>query len=391
MKKLLILNGSHSDIPLIEAGKKLGFHVITAGNDPSLIGHSYSDEYYKVDFSDKEKVLEVAKDLKIDAICSCANDFGIITASYVAEKMNLPGHDSFETTYKLHHKDTFRQITKKYNIHSPIAQSFHSVEETNKAISSIQYPVIVKPVDLTGGKGISRANNNEEMKQAIIKAFQMTRVNTIVVEPFLFGTMHSFSTFIVNQKIVAFFSDNEYTYKNPYLISSSAGPATNIEEYKNILIFDMEKLAQELKLVDGIFHAQYILSNNTPYIIEITRRCSGDFYSLPVEYARDIPWSEMIVRAESGMPIENYLMYEPQRYGGRHCIMGDRNGIVKDVIISEDIKNNIYDKFIWWKSGYKIENYLKDKLGVLFLKFDSEKEMLDKINRITDLVKVIYI
>ena len=114
-KKLLILNGSHSDIPLIQAGHKLGFHVITAGNDPDLIGHSYSDEYCCVDFSDKQKVLELSLKLNIDAICSCANDFGIITASYVAEKLNIPGHDPFETTYKLHHKDTFREITFTYS------------------------------------------------------------------------------------------------------------------------------------------------------------------------------------------------------------------------------------------------------------------------------------
>ena len=44
-KKLLILNGSHSDIPLIQAGKALGYYVITTGNNPDLIGHQYSDEY----------------------------------------------------------------------------------------------------------------------------------------------------------------------------------------------------------------------------------------------------------------------------------------------------------------------------------------------------------
>ncbi len=101
-KKLLIAGGGHSDIPLIKAGKELGFHVITTGNNKDALGHKYSDEYHYGDFSNKEEILELAKKLKIDAICACSNDFSAITASYVAEKMGLSGHDSYETTLLLH-------------------------------------------------------------------------------------------------------------------------------------------------------------------------------------------------------------------------------------------------------------------------------------------------
>ena len=85
-KKLLILNGSHSEIPLIKSAKSLGFYVITTGNYPKLIGHQYSDEYWFADYSDKGAVLDIAKKLNVDAVCSCANDFGIITASYVSKR-----------------------------------------------------------------------------------------------------------------------------------------------------------------------------------------------------------------------------------------------------------------------------------------------------------------
>ena len=80
--------------PLILAAKKLGFRVITTGNAPELVGHAYADEYYYADFSDKDEVLTLAREQRIDAICACANDFGAITAAYVAEEMGLPGHDA---------------------------------------------------------------------------------------------------------------------------------------------------------------------------------------------------------------------------------------------------------------------------------------------------------
>ena len=112
MKKLLVLNGSHSDIPLIKAGKELGYYVITSGNNPALIGHNYSDEYVYGDFSDPEGMLQIFKDKGIDAVCSCANDFGAITAAYLSDNLNLPGHDSYEDTLTLHHKDKFKTFSK---------------------------------------------------------------------------------------------------------------------------------------------------------------------------------------------------------------------------------------------------------------------------------------
>lgn len=331
----------------------------------------------------------MAETQKIDAIVSCCNDFGIITAAYVGEKLNLPGHDSFETACKLHHKDTFRQLVEKYNLHAPRAVAFDSAEKAYAV--KMNFPLIVKPIDLSSGMGVTKVSNTSELIPAVDKAFNMSRAGKIVIEPFIEGTAHSFSTFLINRKVAAYFSDNEYTFKNPFLISSSAGPATAIDKVKNILISDIEKLAQELNLVDGIFHVQYILRENQPYILEATRRTSGDLYSIPVEYALKIPWSKMTVQAEIGMPVEK--LPQPQNvqlFAGRHCIMGDRNGTVKDVEISEELKENIFDKLLWYKRGFQIENYLKDKLGILFLKFGTEAEMLSKINRITELVKVVY-
>ena len=118
-KKLMVLNGSHSDLPLILRGNKLGFEVITLGNDSSLIGHTYADKHIDIDYSNEEDVCECARYEKIDYICSCANGLGIFSACYTAEKLGLPGHDSYEVCYILHHKDKFKDFVRKYNVLSP--------------------------------------------------------------------------------------------------------------------------------------------------------------------------------------------------------------------------------------------------------------------------------
>ncbi|MGN0495452.1 MAG: acetyl-CoA carboxylase biotin carboxylase subunit family protein [Lachnospiraceae bacterium] len=392
MKKLLVLNGSHSDIPLIKAGKELGYYVITTGNRPELIGHQYGDEYVYGDFSNVEEMYKIFRNYDLDGVCACANDFGAITASYLADKLGLPGHDSYETTLILHHKDKFKEFSKKYDIPTPLAESFLDVETTVKYGDTVDYPVMVKPIDLTGGKGVTRVCKKEDYRDAIEHAFSISKAKKIVVEPYIEGTQHSFSTFLVKGKVAAYFSDNEYSMDNPFLVSTSCGPATNVEYAEKILIDTAEKIADVLQLRDGVFHYQYIRDkNNFPHILEITRRCSGDLYNVPVEHATGIEWAKWIVKTELGYSCDDFPIGKKQTImGGRHCIMGRRNGIVKDVYISPDIKENIYDEFMWWTPGYAIENYMVDKVGIVFLQFSDYDEMIEKTEHIDDYIKIIY-
>ena len=147
-KKLLIAGGSHSDIPLIQSGKKLGYHVITSGNNKNDIGHKYADETHLEDFSNKEAMLDLAKKLKIDAICSSSNDFSVITSTYIAEKLGLQGHDSYETTEKLHHKDKFKKFALENKLLVPNSLSFDTIENTRNHLNKIKYRQFFQLLDI---------------------------------------------------------------------------------------------------------------------------------------------------------------------------------------------------------------------------------------------------
>ena len=388
-KRLLILNGSHSDIPLINAAKKLGYYVITTGNLPNLIGHAYADEYHSCDFSDVKAVLKLAEKLKIDGVVSCTNDFGLIAASYVGEKLGLPGHDTYENSLTLHHKNRFKKVAQANEIPVARTQFFNSKHDALEWFEPGLLPLIVKPVDLTGGKGVSKAESHEDYVKAVHIAFDQSRVGHIVVEEFIVGTQHSFSTFIVDHKVVFSFSDNEFSYLNPFLVSTSSSPALFIDEVRDQLIASIEKMAELLHLRDGLFHLQYILdAQHKLYIIEPTRRCSGDLYPYPVNYALKIDWPHWIVKAESGIDCKDFPRTQQQGFCGRHCIMSPRNGIMKNVIVDPSLKENIYDELLWWKPGDVVDNYLVQKMGIYCLRYDSMEEMISKTNNITNLVRV---
>lgn len=389
-KKILILNGSRSDVPLILAAKKLGFYVITSGNNPDLIGHSFSDKYICVDYSDKEAILKLAQEEKIDSICSAANDFGAITAAYVGEKLGMSGHDPYETALIVHHKNKFKKFAEKHNILTPKAYSFDDEKAALNFAKSYSGKVIIKPIDLGGGKGISVATTTNEKIASIRNAFLCSKAKHIVIEQFIEGQLHSVSTFIINQKVVAYYSNDEFPYIYPYSVASSLGPADDVDTAINIVIQQAEKLASLLQLCDGVLHLQYISGKDRiPYIIEFTRRCPGDLYNYPIERALGFPWTEWLVRAECGFDCSGIPRNTIQQgYTGRYRIMTKKNGIIKSVWISAELKKHCFDQLMWWKPGMEITNYLEEPLGIICYEFDSREEAINVINNIDKYVKV---
>ena len=397
-KKLLLLGGSHAEIPLIHAAHELGWYVITTGNNRDGLGHPYADKTVFADFSDKNAMLELASNEGVQAVCSGCNDFALLSTVYVCEKLGLPGHDSYATSLELHHKDKYRALATRLGIPTPQAITVKVAEKCSSemrkdfdtAIAQLTFPIIVKPVDLTGGKGIHRAANIEEARAAYKDACSRTRQDHIVVEEFVQGTNHGFSAMLVKGKVAFAFSDNEQYYLNKYMVSGANSPSTTSAAGLAKLRDYSERIARELHLVDGILHIQYIeRADGTPVIIEICRRPPGDLYIKFVKYATGIDHPKFIVMAETGMDISGIADIPTQGFWLRHCIMADREGIVHDVTFAPEIQKNIVEKFLWYKPGEQITDKLLYKAGIVFFKFDTLAEMQDKTARMTDLARII--
>lgn len=403
-KKMLLLGGSHAEIPLIQAAQALGWYVITTGNNRDGLGHPYADKTVFANYSDKDAMLELARAEGVQAVCSGCNDFALLSTVYVCEKLELPGHDSYATSLEIHHKDKYRALATRLGIPTPRALTVAVANSENDAglncanfdaaIASLTFPIIVKPVDLTGGKGIHRAANLEEAREAYKDACSRTRQDHIVVEEFVQGTNHGFSAMLVKGKVAFAFADNEQYYINKYLVSGANSPSTSGSETLAKLRDYSERIAQDLHLVDGILHIQYIeRADETPVIIEICRRPPGDLYIKFVKYATGIDYPKFIVMAETGEDISGIADVPTQGYWLRHCIMAGpdiANGsTVRDVTFSPEIQSNIVEKFLWYKPGDVVADKLTYKAGIVFFKFESLAEMQDKTARMTDLAKIV--
>lgn len=376
MKKALILNTSHNDLGMIHALKSMGFYVIAIGGTPGLIGQKYVDEYHQMDYSQKEKVCEFAKQLGIDAICSCCNDLGVITASYVAEKLGLPGHDTYENTLIMHHKDRFKEFAIKNGIQTPHSKYFTDIDEAYSYCLNAEYPLIVKPTDLSAGRGVSFIQNTEMALDALKNAFEKSRIKHIVIEPYIDGSQHALCTFIKNKKVVAFCSNNEYSFTNPYRVEIDTYPSSNYNEVKDFLIAQAEKMTSLLDLKDGILSMQYRMKDGKPYIIEAMRRVLGNLYMIPANKLTNMDWDYWEARTHCGLDIDEFPKNVEQKgVWAYRTIMASKNGEVKELVIPEKFKKYIFDEYRIWEPGYVVKDYMNEPLSFLFMKFDSKNEM----------------
>ncbi len=374
-RKLMMLSANFSEIPLILAAKEQGFYVVTTGNNPKQPAHKFADAYAPHDYSDYEGMVALAKDLGITAISQGCSDNCALTAAYMGEKLGLKGHDTFENAKIIHRKTDFKKFTASHGIKSPLARYFCSLEQALAFDTEGLYPLIVKPTDQAGGKGVSKVLNRGEYENALKFAFDRTRAGEVVVEAFIEGTLHSLSTFLVDQKVVAWSTFNDYSYANQFMTNSGICPADNWELAIDVLIQETEKVAQKLQLVDGLLHMQYIMQENEPWIIEMMRRTPGNNCTTASSRATGINWRDWIIRAEAGMDCHGIPPTRmTEKYYGYHAIMSDCNGVFDYLDIDPTFKNKVLDIVMYEPSGAEITNYLYEKMGVVQFCLDSKAE-----------------
>ena len=184
-KRLLLLGGSRYLLPVIEAAKKLGIYTISCDYLPDNIAHRYSDDYCNVSIIDKDAVLEAAKQLEVDGVMSFACDPGVATAAYVAEKLGLPACGPYESVSILQNKGRFRRFLAENGFNVPMAKGYHDIEQALQEKDLFHWPVIVKPTDSAGSKGVTRVDDPAKLEDSIRYALSFSHSDEFIIEDFL--------------------------------------------------------------------------------------------------------------------------------------------------------------------------------------------------------------
>jgi len=387
---VLITGGSHAEIPLIDALHKIGYSVISTGLNKDGPGHKVADTYELADFSDKEEMLRLAKKYNISGVISGCNDFAYLSAAYVAAQLGLKGYDEMKTATLIHHKDAFRQLQKDCGVRYPEFVVCRSVNELHTVQETLKLPVVVKPVDLTGGKGVEVCYTWEAVKRQFHDAIKLTREVQIIIEEYIDGENHGTSMLLKDGRAVFSFFDNEEYFKNKYLVSGAYSPSNLTNEQKEDVVEQVERLAQRAKLCDGLFHCQFIIdAAGLPYLIDPCRRAPGDLYIKLVSYATGIDYPMAIIKSQLGLSMDNELAFIPvDRCIARECMMAEANGFIQRIVIDPDYEDHIIEKVQWLYPGDKIDNYMTYKAGIVFFEYPNGEELRKRMSNLYDHVRI---
>ena len=385
----MLLGGLRYLLPVIEEAHKLGVYVITADYLPNNIAHKYSDEYCNVSIIDKAAVLKAAQNLKIDGILSHAVDPGVVSAAYVAEKMGLPFQCSYKAACILQDKSLFRKFLAENGFNCPKAKGYDNSEDALKDIDFFNWPVIVKPVDSAGSKGVTKVEDKDNLRYAIEFALSESHNGHFIIEDFLEkeGLSAGSESFVVDGKLLynGFYDqyfDNEAV--NPYAPSAEIWPSAKEPRYLDEIRSELQRLFTLLNIKTGLFNVEWrVCKNGKAYLMEVSPRAGGNRLAEMLNYAADVNIIEAEVRKAVGLPVQE--IHEPN-YKGHFAIQvlhSDKAGLFERIDIGEQFrKKHLLEEEIRVSPGDKVAPFTgaNASIGTLFLRFESREELEEALN-----------
>ena len=385
-KKLMLLGGLRYLLPVIEAAHRHGIHVITVDYLPDNIAHKYSDEYHNVSIIDKEAVLKLAQELQIDGIMSFAVDPGVVAAAYTAEQMGLPFQCSYEAACILQDKSRFRKFLAENGFNVPNARGYSEGDDALKDIDYFNWPVIVKPVDSAGSKGVTRVDDPADLTAAIAHALDCSPSRHYIIEDFLEkkGPSMGDECFVVNGKLLynAFydqFFDNEAV--NPYAPSGEFWPSAMDKEHEQEFKDQLQRLFDLLNVKTGMFNVECrVCTDGKAYLMEVSPRAGGNRLAEMLNYAADVDIieAEVCASVELSLPV----VHEPN-YKGYYAIYvlhSEQNGIFKELIIDPKFdREHVIERDLCVTPGDTVSAFTgaNQSLGTIFLHFVTRDELDD--------------
>lgn len=377
MKNILLCDANFCVLPIVQSIMSKRYTLSVVGSLLSDPAHEIADKSIPINYSDVDVLYNHILKESYDYIVPGCNDRSYLSLAKIAEKLNYPGFDKYETVLTIHHKDKFKKIAKKHNY--PVPRAVNEFSEIN----NLKFPIIIKPVDSFSGKGTNKVEKIEDVQKYWDEAKEFSTTGDIVAEEFVEGKLYSHSAFIKNKKIVIDFFVNEYCTVYPYQVNSSNIATKLSKKVQEGLREWTEQFAQDLDLVDGLVHTQFISDNDIFSLIEIARRCPGDLYSQLIQKSTGVNYAELYSMPFIGEELPDSLS-KYKKHFSRHTVSVDKECIFVSSGVNLEAKNiqNIQLKY----SGQKMEPAPFDKSGIYFIEHDSAKEMEEKTENLKDYI-----
>ncbi len=399
MKKLLLLGGSAQQVVAIETAKKLGFDTVLCDYLPDNPGQYAADKFYLVSTTDKDAVLKVAEFEKIDGILAYASDPAAPTAAYVAEKLNLPGNP-YESVRILCDKNLFRNFLKEHDFCTPEAAGYTSLDEAVKDCKAGRYrfPIISKPVDSSGSKGVVRIEKEESLYKGFEQSMHFSKTGEIIVEEYVdsFGYQIAGDGLSVDGEMIFHCFGNDHfnsKCKNPFVPISASFPCQMPEWLQEKALNEVQRLITLLQMNSCVYNFDIRVDKDYKvYLMEVAPRSGGNYIPQVVQYATGVDLVECAVKVAVGEKIRIPVCHDCDGFWSYFAVHSLEDGLLSEVRISPDVlTDNVIENHIIKHPGDKISAFTGANmtLGCLIMKFNSMDQMLTMMDHGEEWIQVI--
>ncbi len=362
---ILILGAGIMQIPAIRIAREEGWKVVCADGNQNAPGVNNVDLFLHIDLKDlvglEEAAREIQKNGGLDGVFTAGTDFSASVA-WVAEKLGLPGIPYY-TALNATDKIRMRSCFKENSVSSPSFVELSAEMDFYHEISLLKYPMVVKPVDNMGARGVRRINDDSELEEAVANAIGFSRTERAIIEEYISGEEYSLDAVVCKGEITIYGLALRHIYFPPYFIEMGHTMPADIDDSKRgELENEFKKGILALGIDNGAAKGDIIYSENGPVIGEIAARLSGGYMS-----GWTFPYSSERESLKSAMQIS--LGIKPDDYHETYTQVAVERAFISIPGTVESIENI--------ESAHDMEN-VKD----LFLRIDDGDKVSFPVNNV---------
>ena len=274
-KKIAIIGASYLQLPLVEKAKEMGLETHCFAWSEGAVCKNVADYFYPISILEKDDILQKCIDIKIDGITTIATDMAVPTICYVAEKMNLVSN-SFISSLASTNKNEMRNAFKNSNCSIP---KFIEANNNEVNIKDFKFPLIVKPVDRSGSRGVTKVLFENQLPEAINYAVSESFCKKAIVEEYIEGDEVSVETISYKGEHTILAITDKVTTGPPHFVElAHHQPSSLSNEIQEKIESETIKCLNALNINFGAGHSEFkITSTGEVYVIEVGARMGGDF------------------------------------------------------------------------------------------------------------------
>lgn len=390
MKKILIIGAGFLQDFVIRKAKSMGYLTLAVDADPNAIGFKHADKYKVINIVDEKACLEYAKQERIDGVLTAATDYGVLTAAYIAQKMNLPGLN-YEVAKLIKNKYKIRK--RLYECHVDDTEQAYEVDEnTNlkEICNKLTFPVMVKPCDGSGSRGASRVDNPDEFAEACVLAMNNSITKRAEVETFITGKEYGAESLVVNGNVYVLGIMKKWMTEPPYYAELGHAIPTDLP-------YEVEERAKEcvknaikaLGINSGSVNMDMLITpKGKIHIIDIGARMGGNMIGpCVIPYGTGVDYVANMIRNSVGDKVD-LTPSKPCTVATR--LLAFKKGTIKQLPDFRALEKE-YDVEIYhhMEIGQEINEYHTnlDGCGYVVAKAETVEHAVEKADRVLKIIK----